>query len=115
MRVAVYKNLNRGCWSVARVSSTGGTIGKLLQHVDSVALSNVVFVVKEKQRATVVREHCRQVHAWCIGDICDSVKPPAARQVTYNPYRSPSFHTLDGKRVDAAPCVWFHVDGRAYL
>jgi hypothetical protein len=112
MRVCVYKNLNRGCWSIAEATATGNR-GKVLDHVPTCALSNAVFVVKESRRRHVVAKHCREVHAWIVGDLLE-VAPAGTRvEVTYNPYRAASFTLRDGTPVHAAPCVVFN--DRAWL
>jgi hypothetical protein len=111
-RVCVYKNLNRGCWSIAEATASGNR-GKLIRHADSVTLRDVEFVVKESRRLHVVAHHCREVHAWCVGELCEPL-PAAAprREVTYSPYRGGSFTRRDGTPVHHALYVEF--TDRAY-
>lgn len=109
MRVIVYKNLKRGDWSLATVTGRNGTgRGTVIDHKAAVTLANVVWYVSEPGRLRVCKNKCREVHAWAIGDIVESV--PAgmhAYSVTYNPYRDPTFTTRDGAAVH-------RVDSSAY-
>lgn len=107
-RVIVYKNLRRGDWSIAE--SKGNGRGRVIDHRREVTLLDVMFYVSDSGRARVVRNQCREVHAWCIGDIADTA--PASHgdrvAVTYNPYRSGSFTRRDnGATVDRADYVEF--------
>lgn len=112
MRVAVYKNLTRGCWSIAEVNAAGNR-GKLIGHADSIALSDCRMVVKESRRIAICANRNREVHAWIVGTICDIPASETLRELTYNPYRSDSFHTQDGQPVIAADTVIF--TDKAYL
>lgn len=111
MRVVVYKNLNKGCWSIAEATRTGGR-GRLLSHADAVTLRDVSFHVKEARRLVVVSERCREVHAWATGVLLDDAPSGARCEVTYNPYRAPTFTLRDGTPVHEAACVTF--TDRAY-
>jgi hypothetical protein len=112
MRVCVYKNLRLGCWSIAETNANNGR-GKLIRHADNVVLWNCVFVVKETRRQHVIAQHCREVHAWVVGELCDWTPPAAERvEITYNPYRSGFFTRRDGTSVCRAEYVVF--TDRAY-
>jgi hypothetical protein len=111
MRVIVYKNLIRGDWSVAEVKGTR-TRGKVIDHVAQIALRDVEFVVSEASRQRVLRDKCRSVHAWALGEIAEAAHGERA-QISYNPYRGPDF-TVNGAPIAAAPLVEFASDGRAY-
>jgi hypothetical protein len=112
MRVIVYKNLRRGDWSIATATGRDGTgRGKVIGHAETVALAAVVFHVSESGRQRVIRAKAREVHAWAIGDIVDSVPPGlATREVTYNPYRCGAFHARDGAPIARADFVEFRAD-----
>jgi len=110
MRVAVYKNLNLGNWTVAEVSGRTGR-GRKLQGVAAVTLSNVQFVVQPAAQAKVAAGAARSVHAWAIGDIAEGF---GSVEVTYNPRRGAAFTTRDGRAVTTAEIVLFAADGRAY-
>lgn len=106
MRVVVYKNLNKGCWSIAEATRKGGR-GRLLRHAQAVALRDVVFVVRESRRRVVAATGCREVHAWATGVLCDLPMPGPCSEVTYNPHRAATFTTRDGAPVHAADVVVF--------
>jgi uncharacterized protein YjiK len=107
VQVAVYKNLNRGCWSIAEATATGNR-GKLIRHAESLVLANAQFIVKESARNRVCRTKSREVHAWIIGEIVESVPSGDGIEVTYNPYRAPLFHRRDnGAAVLTAARVHF--------
>ena len=96
MRICVYKNLRNGLWSITEATATGGR-GKLIGHASHVILHDVRFVVRESRRQAVVEKKCREVHAWAVGTAVIFSDPKhAGVEVTYNPYRSPHFHTRDG-------------------
>jgi hypothetical protein len=115
MTAIIYKNLNRGDWSVAAPAGRDGlNRGKVIDHADSVTISAPVFVVKESGRLRVVSRHCREVHAWIVGTIVDAPPPGIGREITFNPYRAPTFHFRDtGAPVAAATHIEFTGDGRA--
>lgn len=114
-RVIVYKNLNRGDWSIAQTAGRDGTgRGKVIGHADSVILANVTMRVQEAGRLRVMAKRQREVHAWCIGDIVDSLPAgTVARELTYNPYRCGTFTLRDGTPLDHAAYVEFTTDKMA--
>lgn len=114
MRVCVYKNLNRGDWSVAEVSGRCGR-GRKIAGVASIVLKRVTFHVQPAAQRKVAEGAARSVHAWCIGDVCEAISNPRRKtEVTYNPRRGAEFTTRDGRAIHAAECIEFSSDGRAY-
>jgi hypothetical protein len=108
MKVQVYKNLNRGDWSV-RVA------GKVIAHVPSITLANVSFHVSESGRKRVIANKCREVHAWAIGEIVASQPSGEAKAITYNPYRGGTFtERASGAAVTSAAHVYFSVSEGAF-
>jgi hypothetical protein len=108
-RVIVYKNLKRGDWSIADTAGRNGLgRGRLIGHRSSVTLANVTLYVQESARQRVIRTKAREVHAWGIGDIVDAAPASmASREITYNPYRSATFHDRAGNPVTRADFVEF--------
>ena len=114
MRVAVYKNLNTGKWSVASVKQTrnGFRKDKLIKHVDDITLDNVTFVVgAESTRQRIINGH-REVYAYAVGDIADIPTEPCnvTYNVHFNPFKANDFVSLDddcgnGRQVE---CVLTH-------
>lgn len=103
MKVQVYKNLNRGDWSV-RVG------GKVIAPLREVTLAKVTFHVSEKARRRVIANQCREVHAWAIGEIVASQPIGERIAITYNPYRAGTFtERVSGEPVTSAAHVYFSV------
>jgi hypothetical protein len=115
MRVFVYRNLTRKCWSVKALD--GPKKGRVIAHPVEIVLADATFKVSEAGRQRVLRQRQRNVHAGIVGTLCDapdSLTP--AEEVCYNPYRAPTFTSRDGTPLVASvPYVYFSADGRAYL
>jgi hypothetical protein len=100
MAVAIYRNKNRGDWSIAIPSRTGRSYGLVIDHRRLVLLAGVTFFVSQSGRDRVVRNQVREVHAWAIGEIVDAIPDGLTRHVvTYNPYHCGAFVRRD----DGAP------------
>src|SRR3954471_5935390 len=107
MPFAIYKNLNRGCWSIAECTASGNR-GKLVRHADAIAISNARCIVKENARNRVCRTKSREVHAWIIGEIIEGIPSGERVEITYNPYRAPLFVRRDnGEPITNADYVLF--------
>jgi hypothetical protein len=100
--VQVYKNLNRGDWSIRAK-------GKVIGHASECVLANVTFHVSENGRQRVIRNRCREVHAWAIGELIDGTAPIGERiAVTYRPFEGGSFVRRDnGAPIAGAAFVHF--------
>lgn len=97
MRVAVYWNLHKKCFSVQ--SREGENYGRVVLHADCVLLRNVLPKVRETGRQRVLSEGRKNVHAFLIGDLVDDI-PYSSKElefIKYNPYRMSTFCTEDGK------------------
>jgi hypothetical protein len=105
MKVHVYWNIPRKCWSVRDAKSR-----LVVHHSRAVTLRDVRFFVSEKGRQRVLRVRQRGVHAWAIGELVslsDMSPVQSGIPITYNPYRGGDFTTRDGIPVDAAGLVVF--------
>lgn len=96
MKVFVYWNLHRGLWSVKALE--GPQKGRVIAREPFVALLGATPKVSEAGRQRVLREQKKNVHAGIVGHLAVAPfaprgphKGPRARQVTYNPYKGPSF------------------------
>jgi hypothetical protein len=100
--VQVYKNLRRGDWSIRAK-------GKVIGHASACVLANVTFHVSEAGRQRVIRNHCREVHAWGIGELIDGPAPQGERvPITYRPFEGGSFVRRDnGLPITVAAFVHF--------
>lgn len=113
MKVKVYWNLHRKCFSVQHC-------GKVVMHVDDITIYNPVFKVSEAGRQRVLREKRKNVHAFVVGDYYrDPVEEfsPQGHIVTYNPYKYEHFVFANTEEAlynaDVARCVKH--DGRALI
>jgi len=87
--VEVYKNLNRGCWSVRQN-------GIVRFHTYAIALEQCQFKVSESGRQRVLREKRKNVHAFIKGIFIKKGGLVKGDKVTYNPYKMSSFRHLGG-------------------
>lgn len=109
MRVFVYRNLHRKCYSVKALE--GVFKGRVIAHTDSIVLSNVTFKVSKAGRERVLREKRKNVHAGVVGTIeedCPSFV--ATQQVRYNPYLFETF-VCRGDAILNAPLARLGTDG----
>lgn len=103
MKVFVYFNLHRKCFSIKAME--GPDKGRVVAHRDDVLLFDGTFKVSEAGRQRVLRERKKNVHAGVVGmwdetgtdlitiDRVTTVGTP----VTYNPYKYNSFVHLYGE------------------
>jgi len=98
MKVFVYFNLHRKCFSVKALE--GAKKGRVVAHVNDAIVYNPTFKVSEAGRQRVLRERKKNVHAgvvgqWFEGEFnakrCAELMEYTGRAVTYNPYRFDSF------------------------
>ena len=97
MRVFVYFNLHKKCFSIKALE--GADKGRVIAHRDTVVLDGCKLMVSEAGRQRVLREKRKNVHAgvsgtWINGDRVEShfeFLSMVGRQVTYNPYKYDSF------------------------
>lgn len=111
MRVQVYRNLTRQCWSIRNKQTR-----RVIHHAPAVLLKDCRFVVSAAGRERVRRERRKYVHAWVEGELigtgqfrvadgdvasgdADSYlnpyRPSALAPVGYNPYRDDAFMRRD--------------------
>jgi len=105
MRVYVYFNLHRKCFSIKALE--GANKGRVVAHRDDVLLFDATFKVSEAGRQRVLRERKKNVHAGVVGHWDDAVDVVTHDRVlrygsaiTYNPYKYDSFVHLYGEH----PC-----------
>lgn len=94
MRVFVYFNLHRKCWSIKALEGPGK--GLVIDHSMNVELTDCTFKVSEAGRQRVLRENRKNVHAGVVGELVslgDLIAPSAnnAKHVTYNPRKFSTF------------------------
>lgn len=99
MRVFVYFNLHKKCFSIKALE--GDRKGKVIAHSDTVVLEGCKLMVSEAGRQRVLREKRKNVHAGVSGtwihyctnraDNAFDFLSMVGKQVTYNPYKYASF------------------------
>lgn len=103
MKVFVYFNLHKKCWSIK--AQEGPYKNRVIAHRDSLTLTNVVFKVSEAGRQRVIKEQRKNVHAGAVGHWLQTEFQQRvfehweadARAITYNPYRCSSFVYSDSR------------------
>lgn len=99
MKVYVYYNLHKKCWSIKALE--GAQKGRVIDHEEYVWLKNATPRVSEAGRQRVLKERRKNVHAgivgeWCRGECHDS--DLLTGEVTYNPYKYNSFVFKEDER-----------------
>ena len=92
--------------------------GTILGYADELTLRDVTFKVSEAQRQYCITKGARWVHAWALGTLesLDPITVAGLDQVTYNPFRAPTFHVVGQERpIHTAKRVHFNWDQRGYL
>lgn len=114
-RVRVYRNLTTGRWSIQVKLPEGW---RVRGHATSVVLDDVKFHVGKSGRERVLREQCKNVHAWLEGSInlldMDPFPYGDADRVAYNPYRAGTFTVGGTTPVADARRVRLNVNGAAH-
>jgi len=112
MKVEIYRNLHKNCWSV-RDNKTG----KVIDHVRNIHIKDATLVVRPAGRARVLREGRKNVHAFVKGEVCTVGGVPLnICEVVYNPYNHLSFvEKVTGKPVFTATHIFLTSLGKAYM
>ena len=103
LRVEVYWNLHRKCWSVRHAN---GNLIENNPHRIYVELEDVAWVVQPGGRQRVLREGKKNVHAFARGFLVEGGHENrsgcgAITEVTYNPYKHSTF--IDKQSEQGAP------------
>lgn len=137
MRVEIYYNLHRACWSVRALE--GPDKGLVLGYCDSALVAGATFNVLPAGHAKVLREGRKNVHAFVRGRLMAAdgwtprqalvLRPEAlssrtvqyvacvveGRAVTYRPTEAPYFKDRQsGARVDSASVVALTADRKVF-
>lgn len=136
MRVFVYFNLHRKCWSIKAME--GPRKGRVIGHADYVDLACVEWKVSEAGRQRVLREKKKNVHAGAVGTLERWQEPDGTahgvpfnsttfdkvsernptlfpEMVTYNPYKGSTFTNRDtGDAVRLSRAAYLCIDRRIY-
>lgn len=88
--------------------------GRVVAHVESLALTGVTLVVRPGALARVRDRRVREVCALARGTPTDMPRPPDARRLRFEVYGAGVF-LADGVPVTAASVAWFEDDGSAWI
>lgn len=88
--IRIYRNLNNGTMSV---QAKEGKSWKVVGHVTEAIVSGVVFKIQEGGRQRVIRDQCKNVHAWGEGVLLSRVDESILAPIPlgYNPYTDSTF------------------------
>lgn len=122
MKVRVYWNLHKKCWSVQERKS-----GWVVDHGQYIVMHDVSFVVRKGGRERVLREGKKNVHAFACGTLKrieketegrltpeDLLANPYRDEVTYNPYKYNSFVWKETEEPVANSSSVIMVGGRVF-
>lgn len=103
----VYRHTRRRCWSLREG-------GRVVAHVEAVALTDVALVVRPGALARVRNRRVREVCAVARGTPTDAPRPAHARRLRFDVYGAGVF-LADGVPVTAASVAWFEADGTSWI
>lgn len=109
MRVDVYWNLHKKCWSVKHK-------GKVVKHLKSLVVNNAKLVVQPAGREKVLREKRKNVHAFVRGDLSseEAIALGSIERVRYNPYLFGHFFNSLNEPIFEAPKIHMTEDGKCF-
>jgi hypothetical protein len=88
VRLHVYRNLTRGCWSIRRA-------GRVVAHEQHMVLHSCILRIRETGRCGAISEGQRNVHAWVEGTPCGSTDGKLI-EIGYNPFLASMFTIRPG-------------------
>lgn len=104
-RVAVYKNLHKGAWSVRALD--GPHKGRVVAHAEVVGLLDCAMHVGLAAQKRIAAGAPREVHAWIVGRLA-AVSLERPTRLVYRPHERPDFYLAStGRAVQTAPAVLF--------
>lgn len=111
MKVFVYWNLHKNCWSVKALE--GENKGRVIYHAQNVTLSDCTFRVSKAGRERVLREKRKNVHAGVVGQLGRINVPlsymPQMTAVTYNPYKYETFVRKNNDFMPVMKADWVYM------
>lgn len=92
MKVFVYYNLHKKCWSVKALE--GDRKGRVIAHVSRLKIQDATFKVSQAGRARVLAEKRKNVHAGVVGQ-WELYEQDYDTPISYNPYKFGYFYRKD--------------------
>jgi len=109
MKVEVYRNLHKHCWSIRDTKT-----GRVIEHTNNVHIKDAKLVVRKAGREKVLREKRKNVHAFVRGTI-ESCSSCHTEQIAYNPYKYDSFVLVESKEpIFNAEHVYLNILGEVW-
>jgi len=88
-KVKIYWNLRKRCYSIQYK-------GKVIAHSPYVSLRDCKFVVQPSGHKRVMREKCKNVHAFICGTLIKRKSDKnTTSTISYNPYHGPYFYNIN--------------------
>jgi hypothetical protein len=122
MKVDVYRNLNKECWSVR--SRETDNYGKVVDHTDTIIVVDAEFVVQPAGLKRTRETGVKNVHAFVRGikesqqdysDLLDEWGEPIYN-VTYDPFKKDHFYLRgSGKKIESSPLVYMSIDNGVFV
>jgi hypothetical protein len=110
MKVRVYRNLTKNCWSVQSVKT-----GRVIAHALSLSLNDAKFVIQKAGQARVRKQHKKYVHAFVVGTLTDEQRATFLR-ITYNPYIHDTFVIAENQApIEKASHAAFEDNGKVWV
>lgn len=117
MEFCVYKNLNRGGWSITTVRGSDNK-GLLVAHASELLMFGARAVVKESRRQAIENGGYREVCAWFVGKVqpTDGHDVNRFARVTFRPREHDQFFRDDtGENVYGVDQLFFDGAGNAWI
>jgi hypothetical protein len=114
MKVFIYRNLRKKCYSVKALE--GPNKGRVIAHANTLTLTDCQFKVSPSGRERVRRTGHKTVHAGVVGQwdggIDTAMPSECKRTLYYNPHKVDTFvHYLTYQPIAAAPKVYLGLTG----
>jgi len=109
MRVKIYRNLHKKCWSVVNMNT-----GRVCRHEQEITVRNPKFHVQPAGRRKVLETKRKNVHAYITGYIDCINGDFTGHKIVYNPYLADKFidcTTGDAVEPDRYTHIEFTADG----
>lgn len=108
MKVDVYYNLHKKCWSIRHKRI-------VVAYRSSLSLKDCILKVNEAGRKRVLAEKRKNIHAFVRGYWTDTSPEEPVTELYYNPYKTPSFQVKKtGEPVLKSKHVVLTEDGKIF-
>ncbi len=111
MKVRVYRNLHKKCWSVQRHIPKKGW--RLYGHFEELSLKDAKFIIHQAGRLKVQREKRKNVHAYVEGEILNYIVDLGflPNRIKYSPYSNICGFTINDRLIYEVNYITFNKTG----